>query len=117
MIALDNVKNVVEMMHEVDETLNSKYGKHKAGMQRSVEIRDAQSDLSDQLRIASQLAQKNKETLLRSQAASRKDFEFENAKRIHDMTKELKEQKKLMGSAENRKQAASQMLLNENRSQ
>ena len=56
MIALDNVKNVVEMMHEVDETLNSKYGKHKAGMQRSVEIRDAQNDLSDQLRIASQLA-------------------------------------------------------------
>ena len=56
MIALDNVKNVVEMMHGVDDTLNSKYYKHKAGLQRSVEIRDAQNDLSNQIRIASQLA-------------------------------------------------------------
>ena len=55
-IALDNVKNVVEMMHGVDDTLNSKYYKRKAGLQRSVEIRDAQNDLSNQIRIASQLA-------------------------------------------------------------
>ena len=31
-IALKNVKNVVDMMHEVDTSLNSKYIKHKGGM-------------------------------------------------------------------------------------
>ena len=55
-IALDNVKNMVEMMQGVDNSLNSKYVKHKAGMQRSVEIKDAQNDLSNQIKIASQIA-------------------------------------------------------------
>ena len=55
-IALDNVKNMVEMMQGVDSSLNSKYVKHKAGMQRSVEIKDAQNDLSNQIKIASQIA-------------------------------------------------------------
>ena len=45
-ISLENVKNAVEMMQRVEFKLNHKYEQNKAGLQRSVEMRETQKDLA-----------------------------------------------------------------------
>ena len=51
--SLGNVHNVVDMMQKAESTLNHKYDQKKAGLQRSVEMRDAQNDLAQTIGIAS----------------------------------------------------------------
>ena len=45
-IALDNVKQVVNMMQSVESALHYKYDHQKAGLQRSVDMQDAQAELA-----------------------------------------------------------------------
>ena len=60
-ISVDNVSNVVDMMQNVDFTLHNKYDQKKAGLQRSVEIVDAQNDLAEAIDDATRVVVRKRE--------------------------------------------------------
>ena len=52
-IEIDNVRNVVATIQSVESSLHHKYDEHKAGLQRSVDMVDAQADLAWHIKKAS----------------------------------------------------------------
>ena len=87
-IDVENVRNVVSMMQNVETQLHQKYDEQKDGMHRSIKIQNSQADLSSHLKAASNIIYQRKEAEKMKQK-SPKNYTIENARKIRAINREF----------------------------